>query len=286
MSTGTTCVLFHSERDRIDWADLSPDAKWLAFAPIVGKRLTVWNLANNKRHLEINSDSPPQPYLTKAGRELIGIPFLSTSNRLFRWNVETKRLLTKDFAVPVRHTLQSPKPAVSAQADRVAVYHNGTVKVLSLTTQSELASFAYRGLRGLALSSDGELLAIGTSTGEVLIHSLKDRTLPVSRFLFLDHKTSIGSSATMTLAFSADNRHLAVAMQCQTWDLEHRTCVRVVGLERNTLAHKTCDSRMLPAIAFAPKETQLAILLADELTVWDWTQDEIHVDSSLFRWQM
>ncbi len=220
-------------------------------------KFVVWDTATGKRLLEIPAGPIDAQYTRFSPDGSLVATLLNDGSHTIR---ETSTGSVRSHT-PLDLPSSTKFTVFDREAKRVAIAAYSRSRELTLTVNSiageRLASrVLVDGVRSLAFSPDGALLAVGQYEERILL--LDSSTLEISRALY-GHKTSVTG-----LAFSSDGSYLASSSSDGTtriWEVSAGDTLRVfVGGNAKSLA-------------FSGDNALLAGGAADGLRVWSWRQD-------------
>jgi WD40 repeat protein len=267
---------FKGHTDRVAFqATFSPDGKFLATGSL-DKTIRVWDVVKGEefRCLKVDTDNIRAFAFRRDGQSLV-----SWTNNDRGQRPETVLSRVWDLTVQEPHVAiaQRGQNGADFSADRRYLAYNAIlpgfgkvtgdgVRVWDLAAGQEVFCRTWpTPLSGcVAISPDGKLVAITLDDSTVQIwnvatgvttHSLQRQAVPR-----LARRTALPR-----LAFSPDGRHLVSAdgvhdKVISVWDL-------TTSLETHTLTTPGFASRL----AFSPDGSRVAICMAQDVIVWDWS---------------
>lgn len=162
--------------------------------------------------------SPIQPAETPI------INTLTASQTLTPFSTRTSTPTVTITPTPLATLTASPTPTATSRWDDRTLSHtplppiNETISINNTNQVRAVAVWGTGGANDVAISPDGQILAIGTNLGAFLYDSLSYQTLTI---LQTPH-------AVQSIDFSTDNRYIALGQSSQTIDLYERDAYTLV----------------------------------------------------------
>ena len=251
------------------WLRFSPDGATLWGGSKYGTTLVRWNTRTGE--VDESLDLEMLPGSLNATGEVLDIA-VGDDRRLAILVQENHgyglTLFRRESGVvtPIALKDRGEEAALSADGELLAVEdtrpsdeneHTGSVVVRRISTGDELGRFSMRYLARLALSPDGQTLALISSRG-VALHRLGEAAPPQPVLFGLE-----AYEYDLQCRFSADGARLAVATGRHIFllDVAQRTIVARFAYDKTAL-----DARRVSALALAPDGTLIATGNTDELT--------------------
>ena len=267
--------------DTVDVYDLaiSPDSELVAIAPR-GKKVLLFNIAKRKsmppidnphllRSLTFGKDAS-QLFLGTTGKKLNESGVNEPVAELQQWNPVSGKLTFRQEIPTGADDLSydAKRDVIFVHLGSFATVHGYTIVDGQLRHVAESTGHML-GTHVMSTNRDYSKFASASSGGKdgVKLYSTWDNTQNKPHFNLVTTFADIGDYITSDLAFSDDNKLLAVA--------HHGKQVVIIDLEQQTIKFSFATESMPTCLAFSPDATRLAVGTRNGLYVYETATGEV-----------